>query len=232
MCIHSGASKYICRGSKLMSVGITSPEIATQSNINKDHTLPKEKSTLVSTCAYGNPTPFSVGMWQGIDNHDNVAVTALLGHGDDLWRMQCLKDGTSYDDNNVNDDGNYGNVGFINGTHMLPIIQNGQDKTEEEVEEQEKDQVKEESDVDNNVKEEDQINNNDNATHNHNNDNIKDDHEDKIIEENNEKVIKLLCKSFLQITKQSIKLPTPTFYSKHYEPTLRDENFDLNNNYI
>jgi len=109
--IYPETSKFICRGANLMSVGIVSMEDVIETNLKVDK--------VVSICVIGNPTPFAAGIWRGKNDSSGVAVDVILGYGDDLWRMQLPTYGVVNEDVDEVDDGNYGNLGFVNGTHVV-----------------------------------------------------------------------------------------------------------------
>ena len=117
--VPSQVSKFMCRGAHLMRAGILS--------------LPSANSGIVAVRVNGNPQPFAVGrITEGTSlqtiraNGKGVGVEVWTCYGDDIWR-QALAHTTDEGIVNPNggacyDNGKYGNVGFIEGKIVRPIV--------------------------------------------------------------------------------------------------------------
>ena len=128
-------SKYICRGADLMRAGMLNypPFLASAFDTNNKHNHKKETKRTVAIAVRGNPQPFAVG-WLKITPNDPIGVdTKGVGvdiwncYGDDIWKQSNTKEqqkgitlnafgGASYDN------GHYGNVGFIDGKYVVPLV--------------------------------------------------------------------------------------------------------------
>jgi translation initiation factor 2D len=159
--VPSAVSKYICRGAHLMRAGMRSVPILSSSNNDNDtnmRTPPRRPPKMVAICVQGNPMPFAVGRLQ--ENTDQqqqeqssigpnargMGVEIWNAYGDDLWRLQCNKNtnkgggGTRrMKNNNINasggasfDNGDYGNVGFVQGTFVYPLTTTDDDEDDDD----------------------------------------------------------------------------------------------------
>ncbi|CAB9514970.1 Eukaryotic translation initiation factor 2D [Seminavis robusta] len=139
--IPSPASKYLCRGAHLMRAGMlnlpSSQQVVGESNATaklRQAPLPRPVAVAIA----GNPQPMAVGLVQeGVQSAADIGPgTKGIGahvwtcYGDDLWQQQLNEfqtlssvpsvmnsaGGASYND------GQYGNVGFVDGQAVLPIV--------------------------------------------------------------------------------------------------------------
>jgi translation initiation factor 2D len=113
-------SKFACRGAHLMRAGITQLPTNTTQDI-------------AAIQVQGNPQPFAVGRItvntspQSIGpNCKGVGVEIWTCYGDDFYQQQLIKHTSTNGIVNPNggacfDDGNYGNVGFLDGKIVSPI---------------------------------------------------------------------------------------------------------------
>lgn len=121
--VPSAVSKFVCRGAHIMRAGILSiPTTSTNHGI-------------VAIKVHGNPQAFAVGKLtkdttpQTIgDNARGVGVKVYTCYGDDLWKQQQSQS-HSAQEGIINpmggacfDNGNYGNVGFMEGKIVRPIV--------------------------------------------------------------------------------------------------------------
>lgn len=116
--VPSQTSKFLCRGAHLFKSGIVELPSTTPMN------------GIVAVCVHGNPQPFAVGKLAS-DFHSSdsgVGVEIWTCYGDDLWTQQLPSSSNKQQGGIVNpiggasfDDGNYGNVGFIDGKIVKPI---------------------------------------------------------------------------------------------------------------
>ncbi|KAG7344857.1 translation initiation factor SUI1 [Nitzschia inconspicua] len=159
--IPSVASKYLCRGADLMKAGILQipqqqpqqkqqPQQPKKINKNKQHDdAPWEHA--VAVLVRGNPQPFAVGMCHVTNTSSSGNTISFFGpgtkglgveiwncYGDDLWRSSNTKQqrsGTTTINQHGGaapyDNGQYGNVGFVDGTYVVPLIQHENDDDED-----------------------------------------------------------------------------------------------------
>ena len=130
-------SKYICRGADLMTSGMRSlPTKIANNSIN---------NRMVAITVQGNKQPFAVGcltdtvVSSGVASigvgTKGVGVEIWNTYGDDIWRYSNhstnKKKESQQHGTNVNaiggnslsfDNGHYGNVGFVDGKYVLPIV--------------------------------------------------------------------------------------------------------------
>lgn len=137
--IHSAVSKFICRGAHLMKSGIRS--------FPPPWTLRQSKG-LVSVSVVGNPQILAVGFVEHTlfreycyKKHESWELTAntLVGpetkgigveivscYGDDLWKTavpaKIPESAVTSPFGGGFDDGHYGNVGFLEGRFVVPIM--------------------------------------------------------------------------------------------------------------
>jgi len=132
--VPSPASKFICRGADVMRAGM----------LDTNTSSAAASSAVVAVAVQGNPQPFAVGILHP-DLRQQQRNTAMIGpgtkgkgvtvvhaYGDDLWRQQRpSKNQTPRLDSNavVNplggtpyDAGHYGNIGFVEGQYVVPIV--------------------------------------------------------------------------------------------------------------
>lgn len=120
-------SKYICRGAHLMKAGMRSLPMNTNNRTRR----------MVAVAVQGNPQPFAVGKLLVGENEQigyetkGVGVEIWNTYGDDLWR-QCATPAnlvTTPKGGKTNSmgggapfqNGDYGNVGFVNGAFVYPL---------------------------------------------------------------------------------------------------------------
>lgn len=147
--IHPVVSKFICRGADLMKSGLRS--------FPPPWELRQSKG-VVSITIIGNPQVLAIGFVEKnlmrdycYKKHDDwktaaynlvgpdkkgVGVTIISCYGDDLWKSslpsKVIESGAVNPLGGRYDDGNYGNIGFQNGTIAYPILAVGKDDTESE----------------------------------------------------------------------------------------------------
>lgn len=159
--VHPLVSKYLVRGANLMRAGMRSLPSRSTSSASTISTT----SRVLAICIQGNPQPFAVGILHpdvrslhdiGIGTN-GIGVTVISCYGDDIWRQQLLQINDSvammkikqksfnYAGQNerffnliggqMYDDGHYGNVGFVDGTLVLPIVEKYSTDAEDESDE-------------------------------------------------------------------------------------------------
>jgi translation initiation factor 2D len=123
-------SKFICRGAHLMRAGIHQGCLP----LPPDHN--HSPSMIVAVRVHGNPQPFAVGQVTANTNANTVGpgtqgvgVEIWTSYGDDLWRTTNSHPPKSLVGLVINeqggapfDNGNYGNVGFLEGKMVRPIM--------------------------------------------------------------------------------------------------------------
>lgn len=127
-------SRYLCRGADLMRAGVVriSPQ-AFQLNRRS------RGGVVVAVMVLGNPQPLAVGILspqiQSINDigpgTKGIACQIVSCYGDDLWKNQ-LPSAASRKNSNTGymnphsgayyDEGHYGNIGFIDGERVHPIV--------------------------------------------------------------------------------------------------------------
>jgi translation initiation factor 2D len=136
-------TKYLCRGAHLMKAGMRSlinldhTHSVAKSNANHAGSSSSSRMTVVGVVVEGNPQPVAVG-WLTLSattanndfgpGHKGQGVHIVTAYGDDLWKQQLLLDhvptqgsvvspmGTLYDA------GHYGNIGFVDGARVVPLV--------------------------------------------------------------------------------------------------------------
>jgi len=126
-------STYLCRGANLMRAGMIQ-------TLNMSSSQESSSKTMVMVQIQNNPQPFAVGRWissKGLnDPEKGVGVEIWTCYGDDLWRQQQQPHGSSASSiispfgGAPFDDGNFGNVGFLEGKRVCPISVVGGDDQE------------------------------------------------------------------------------------------------------
>jgi translation initiation factor 2D len=138
--IHPAVSKFICRGADLMKSGIRSFPPPWEIRQSKG---------LVGVTVTGNPQVLAVGFveknlfreycygkhedWRVVaislvgPEKKGVGVTIVSCYGDDLWKSSLPVKAVEFGEVNPlgggkYDDGNYGNVGFVDGRVACPIL--------------------------------------------------------------------------------------------------------------
>jgi translation initiation factor 2D len=145
--VPSHASKFICRGAHVMRAGMLSiPEGAAEGSI-------------VAIKAYGNPQPFAVGMLNSTTQADptsGIGVDVWMCYGDDVYRTTTAAIANIKDNDNgsaaiINsiggapfDNGHYGNVGFLEGKFVRPIVSMSDSDSEDDEEANEEKESSEE----------------------------------------------------------------------------------------
>ena len=138
-------SKYLCRGADLMKAGIAQIHLPNNWSLDdkdKDLLQSSFSSWLCLIQVQGNPQPFAVGClesdcqeWISSDSlygpgTQGVAVNIYTCYGDDLWRQQLppptttTTKPTTPNDTVLSlfDQGHYGNPGFVQGQHVVPVV--------------------------------------------------------------------------------------------------------------
>lgn len=127
--VPSNVSKYVCRGAHLMRAGIS--QLPAPSHITT-------ANNIVAIQVHGNPQPFAVGyLTEGTTlqtigpSSKGVGVELWTCYGDDFWKQQLSGSSASARTENgiMNptggacfDNNNYGNVGFLEGKIVRPIV--------------------------------------------------------------------------------------------------------------
>ncbi len=234
--VHAQVSKYLCRGADLMRSGIIS--------------MNDKNCRWVSIRAYNNPQPFAIGfVTKGTDANTIGAGTKGVGveiihcYGDEIYSEQSpsksnLSDGAiSEIGGQIFDEGNYGNVGFIDGKIVYGLM-----KTEAEQDEEDEDVANNQETVDNGIEklslDEASIphDNNEASTldsEQANNDTLENDdqggnndHEDKDDDEEEDDPEEALMYAFhnalVNISKSELPMAVSTFYSQHVLPARKE----------
>eukprot|EP00977_Amphora_coffeiformis_P023020 scaffold12086_cov160-Amphora_coffeaeformis.AAC.7 len=153
-------SKFLCRGADLMRSGILAVhanKYSSSSSTSKRGQSPSPP-LVVLVQVHGNPQPMAVG-WLSWDptaptdiKNDNAYGSGVKGkgvhiitcYGDDVWKQQLplMKSSPARTTSGLvsplggapYNAGDYGNVGFCDGTHVVPIMEGGEasDSNEEE----------------------------------------------------------------------------------------------------
>ena len=162
--VPSPASKFLCRGAHLMRAGMMNlPAFFKGNNTNAATTTTTHAELLasknmppprvVAIAVAGNPQPMAVGVIDtGVQSAADIGVgtkgvgaTVWTCYGDDLWQQQVLEldkidmankppvvvspiGGANYNE------GQYGNVGFLEAQRVAPIVASGSDDGEDEEE--------------------------------------------------------------------------------------------------
>lgn len=126
----SHVSKFVCRGAHLMKAGIS--QLMPATIITR-----RPKHGIVAIRVQGNEQPFAVGQLA----HDfqtnpdsGVGVEIWNCYGDDFWKQQShiKEDGIQNPIGGASfDNGNYGNVGFLDGKLVVPIVAVEEEEEEE-----------------------------------------------------------------------------------------------------
>jgi translation initiation factor 2D len=127
--VPSDVSRYLCRGAHLMRAGI----ISIPQNVRTN------RSSIVAIRVQGNPQPFGVGVLTlpVKDETCGIGVHVWMCYGDDIYHAT-----TALAENQPNGptnpiggapfhNGHYGNVGFLEGMLVRPIIERDTDTSEE-----------------------------------------------------------------------------------------------------
>ena len=127
--IPSQASKYLCRGAHLMRAGIIS--------------LPSNSNTIVGIQVMGNPQPFAVGLLRPAFKNETsgIGVHVWMCYGDDVYKSTtALAETGTGRINPVGGapfgNGHYGNVGFMDGVIVRPIMSVEEDDEQEDDEQE------------------------------------------------------------------------------------------------
>jgi translation initiation factor 2D len=127
--IPSDVSKYLCRGAHLMRAGIISIPLHVQPN----------RTNVVAIQVKGNPQPFGVGVLRlpVKDETSGIGVHVWMCYGDDIYHSTtAIAESRPSRNNPVGgapfDNGHYGNLGFLEGVVVRPILERGNDTNQED----------------------------------------------------------------------------------------------------
>lgn len=123
-------TKYLCRGAHLMKAGMRS--LINLPSSSSSHT--SSGMTVAGVMVEGNPQPVAVG-WLTLaattandfgPGHKGQGVHIVTAYGDDLWKQQVPTnvptEGSLSPMGTLYDAGHYGNVGFVDGTYVAPLV--------------------------------------------------------------------------------------------------------------
>ncbi len=243
--VHAQVSKYLCRGADLMRSGIIS--------------MNDKNCRWVAIRAYNNPQPFAIGfVTKGTDastigaGTKGVGVEIIHCYGDEIYTEQSSSNSKSSDGilseigGQIFDEGNYGNVGFIDGKIVYGLMKAG------EVDEEEEEEVVDTAD--NQESAEDGVEklsldgaatteecgatkaagdpeeaNNDTPENDHqvgDNENDDDDNEDDEDEDDPEEaLLYAFHNALVNISKSDLPMAVSTFYSQHVLPARKEGSY-------
>ena len=213
--VPSIVSKYLCRGADLMRSGMLS--------------IPKSHGGWVAVQAHGNIQPFAIGfVTNGTEestigaDQKGVGVQIISCYGDEIYQCQMdptakpLKDGYRSElGGGIYDDGNYGNVGFLEGKRVYGLVNSqDEDEAQEDDETEEVNETNEEVDVDK-VEIVEEADNEENFE-----EETEDDKEDPELT-----LLTAFFDASVRISKSQLPMPTSTFYSQHILPARKEGSF-------
>jgi len=150
--IGSQTSHYLCRGAHLMRAGMTVVAEDDAEEVAHAATADDDEARTALVFVSGNPQPMAAGIYHppcsnggGGDANSGRGVTIVTCYGDDFWKQQLPpprtttvavaspnKGGRDVEASTTSplggapyDDGNYGNVGFLEGKRVVPIVAAG-----------------------------------------------------------------------------------------------------------
>jgi len=205
-------SKYLCRGADLMRSGILS--------------FPSRHNGWVVVRAQDNPQPFAIGfVTKGTDQRTvgvetkGVGVEIVSCYGDEIYKSQIdskakrLATGhVSEVGGGIYDDGDYGNVGFVEGTRVYGLMKIGEEAADDSVD-GEIAQSMEQAQISHDV------NSQEGAAEN----NEEEDGADE--DDPEENLFYAFHEAAVRISPSDMPMPTSTFYSQHILPARKEGTF-------
>ena len=226
-------SKYLCRGADVMRSGIIS--------------MPTTHDGWCVIRALGNQQPFAVGFVTngtdpsniGVDTK-GVGVQIVTCYGDEIYQSQMDPTAKVLDHGprseiggGIFDDGNYGNVGFIDGNRVYGLVSSeddGDDDSEEDNEDNTIEKAMKGATISNDDAD-DAKGVDDGRSNSGINDNVADDGNQTTEEDEDEvdDMETILLEAFhdaaVRMKKDQLPLQTLTFYSQHILPARRQGSF-------
>jgi translation initiation factor 2D len=183
--------------------------------------------SMVAVMVHGNPQPFAVGMCKLTTDKADGDNSTLFGpgtkgigveiwncFGDDLWRSSNTKEqcmGTTHlnqlGGNEPFDNGHYGNVGFIKGQYVLPLVMN--EETKDDI--SKGDEVRVEMDIEADSAKDPNASSIENASANNVADHPKDSQDDSP----DVLLHRAFCQSLVNLKNKDLPMPSSTFYAQH-----------------
>jgi translation initiation factor 2D len=240
--VHPEVSKYICRGADLMSAGIRtfpspwalrqSKGLVTISIIGNPQpaAIGFVDRTLFRGYCYpkngGNNGEYDASVFVG-SGTKGVGVSIVNCYGDDLWKLGLPKSAKQCEQVTLNplaggvyDNGDYGNVGFVDGKYVYRILQPVEEDESHNVDADEANNDDDNTceETTNEMKEMNISDSNEGTVEQESaNNNIDEEKEPEADPDHDDILVAAFFTSLLQIlvNKTSLPIPVSTYYAKH-----------------